>query len=231
VANHFITVRLKQVRAADIDFLIAGIQIPGRQQRELPKFRSEPPRNCCVGMCREVAAQRDRRRSLAVGHEQIPGIRRRRNGRWPFNGLKLPIGMPGNAGVERGRERAARQRLRHVGVLVGVRAGDTEPAAVASSVISTPCALYDCEFTYRRIRPPPRRQARYPNCDVSRARLTNSVEVEGTRCRNRRRARAHARPTDLFEPDVEMPAALVADRSDAAPAASALPAGVFNRSE
>ena len=72
----------------------------------------------------------------------------RRNGRAPTSGENCPIGMPGNVGLIAGLSTPPdSDSVTSASRYVYEAMTRTERATAASNVVSTPCALNDCELT------------------------------------------------------------------------------------
>src|SRR5262245_26880211 len=77
----------------------------------------------------------------------FPVLAGRRNGCWPSNGLKLPIGMPGNAGLNDGVSAPLESDFVIVALKCVNDAANRRRLTCASADISTPFEVNDCAFT------------------------------------------------------------------------------------
>ena len=97
----------------------------------------------------------------------------RRNGCCPSSGLKLPIGIPGNAGLNDGVSAPLESDSVTVAFeCVNDAANRTRPTC-ASAEVSTPFAVNDCELTFALVTAAATSTG-MPNCG-SRLRLTDST--------------------------------------------------------
>src|SRR5215813_3044246 len=84
----------------------------------------------------------------AYDTNRLPVFAGRRNGCWPSNGLKLPIGMPGNAGLNDGVSAPLDSDFVIVASRCVYEAANRTRPTCASAEVSMPFAVNDWEFTF-----------------------------------------------------------------------------------
>ena len=203
------------VRPAEIDLLIRRVEVVVRQQHRVAEIPIDvnvlssalpakyPASATCAGPLRPSTSR-------------LPRFDGRLNGAAPTSGPYAPIGMFGKRRVERRRQRAARERLRHLGVQVGVRTDDRTigPADFLHRRLE-PRAQYDDEFDVGAELA--RRQRRRGNAELRQHALADVLDQIRKLIVEERRASARAAaPEALLDADVEAAIAFGADRREPA---------------